>query len=679
MKSTIAIVTAGLVLCIGSNANAQTYTSSGNNVAIPDNNVTGATLDLVVPDFGVITDLNVGLVITHTWQGDLTATIEHVDTGTTALIINRPGQPLTANGYSADSFGNFATATNFVLDNGAAAVYDRPPLGGGPNNSVGTAFVTGSWKPDGPPNDAPEGVGSLAVFNGQNIHGTWRLRVTDLAGADTGGIRTLQLSFSSLLGCGAPGNGNCFQPHGGTACNNEGCCATVCAIDPFCCNVAWDGICAGEAANLCPGLCGNPNAGSCYVAHSGTACDSKSCCATVCAVDPFCCNTQWDGICAGEALQFCPCGNPNNGSCFQPHGTPYCDNESCCASVCAIDSYCCETSWDNICVAEASALCGPPPPPNDLCEFRTLIDNAPTAFSTIGATTDGPQHPGCLPYGIGGDIWFNYEATFTGTLTIRACANYPVQMAVYDGCSCPPAGPLGTLLACTLAFDDPCGGQNVGAHVSFGVAAGQCYKVRVGGELFDGNGIGEIPAVGEGELFVIKDFCPGDTDDDNDVDIDDLLAVINTWGFVNPPPGSLVSDVGPPGGDGVINIDDLLVIINGWGDCPNQCAGGFVCSVVENQCRAGTDPSCICFTSIDGNTVCGLHGACIPCSVDGVCPPGFVCVVDTCCGKPACIAVCGTGDGAGGAQQPLPPGTQTTAGIVGPDGTIPTSSINSDH
>jgi hypothetical protein len=29
----------------------------------------------------------------------------------------------------------------------------------------------------------------------------------------------------------------------------------VCAIDPFCCKVAWDGVCGNEALFLCPWVC----------------------------------------------------------------------------------------------------------------------------------------------------------------------------------------------------------------------------------------------------------------------------------------------------------------------------------------------------------------------------------------------------------------------------------------
>jgi uncharacterized protein (TIGR03382 family) len=185
---------AGLTaLGISTVASAQVYTSSGNNIAIPDNNSGIAILDLVVTDSATITDLNVGLIITHTWQGDVIATLEHVGFGGPVSLINRPGGTGTAVGYSADNYGNLANGQYFVLDDEALGVYDAPAFGGvGPTGTVGTANVTGNWKPDAGPSD---GVGSLAGFDGQNINGTWRLRITDHAGLDVGFINAMQLTI----------------------------------------------------------------------------------------------------------------------------------------------------------------------------------------------------------------------------------------------------------------------------------------------------------------------------------------------------------------------------------------------------------------------------------------------------------------------------------------------------
>jgi len=49
-----------------------------------------------------------------------------------------------------------------------------------------------------------------------------------------------------------------------------------------------------------------PSAGSCFASHESTAgCDNANCCNTVCNVEPFCCDTAWDVSCAEIALMHC--------------------------------------------------------------------------------------------------------------------------------------------------------------------------------------------------------------------------------------------------------------------------------------------------------------------------------------------------------------------------------------
>jgi hypothetical protein len=43
----------------------------------------------------------------------------------------------------------------------------------------------------------------------------------------------------------------CFEPHPFPGCGDVECEAAVCAVDPFCCDIQWDQICVGEAQRLC--------------------------------------------------------------------------------------------------------------------------------------------------------------------------------------------------------------------------------------------------------------------------------------------------------------------------------------------------------------------------------------------------------------------------------------------
>jgi hypothetical protein len=57
------------------------------------------------------------------------------------------------------------------------------------------------------------------------------------------------LTFDETPGC--PGSGDCFVANGTPGCEDDTCCSSVCAVDPFCCDNEWDQTCADEAADLC--------------------------------------------------------------------------------------------------------------------------------------------------------------------------------------------------------------------------------------------------------------------------------------------------------------------------------------------------------------------------------------------------------------------------------------------
>ncbi len=139
------------------------------------------------------------------------------------------------------------------------------------------------------------------------------------------------------------------------------------------------------SCTLTPGTCGDVGAGSCFVGNGtmtpSPACDDLDCCNTVCALDTFCCDVDWDGFCAQTANINCaggdPCGLPLAGGCFTANGTLGCDDASCCNTVCTIDPDCCNIGWDQACVDLALANCLPPP--GDWIINEIHADPAPTA------------------------------------------------------------------------------------------------------------------------------------------------------------------------------------------------------------------------------------------------------------------------------------------------------------
>ena len=181
------------------------------------------------------------------------------------------------------------------------------------------------------------------------------IRVGGFAGTDQNGQGTLHISCGPAGAVCVGAAGACDEDNGSPGCDIEACCNTTCAVDPFCCDVVWDAVCAGEQAGLCGdggfAACGAAGTGACNLTGAVGGCDDPDCCNTVCGTDPFCCTTAWDSICAdtGEGLCAFNCG-PGNGRCFQAdNGSPGCERQSCCDTVCAIDPFCCNTDWDTGC------------------------------------------------------------------------------------------------------------------------------------------------------------------------------------------------------------------------------------------------------------------------------------------------------------------------------------------
>jgi len=167
-----------------------------------------------------------------------------------------------------------------------------------------------------------------------------------------------------LAACGTNAN-DCEADNSTPACADEDCCSTVCGLDPFCCDVEWDNVCGEEGTGICGSgftACG-ADAGDCLDDHQTPGCDDVDLCQSICDDDPFCCLDSWDNICAETAttisgnLQACQTAT---GSCTAVGAAPGCSIEACCEMVCLIDNFCCTNGWDQNCVdlaLENSSVC----------------------------------------------------------------------------------------------------------------------------------------------------------------------------------------------------------------------------------------------------------------------------------------------------------------------------------
>ncbi|MCH8150727.1 MAG: hypothetical protein IH987_22605 [Planctomycetes bacterium] len=164
-----------------------------------------------------------------------------------------------------------------------------------------------------------------------------------------------------LVTCG-PGAGDCFSANGSPGCDDVEVCTQTCTADMSCCDVLWDDLCAKKADGIANGFdsCG-PGNGSCTEDNGTPGCDDTDCCQSVCEADPYCCQTDWDEVCAAAVPAACTvnqvCASAR-GTCFAEHESPGCDIESCCLAVCEFDPVCCTVSWDEVCVSHAES-CDP--------------------------------------------------------------------------------------------------------------------------------------------------------------------------------------------------------------------------------------------------------------------------------------------------------------------------------
>ena len=149
--------------------------------------------------------------------------------------------------------------------------------------------------------------------------------------------------------------GACCEAHATPGCDEADCEALVCEGDPYCCALAWDALCIQGALNVCA-QCSDEPLDSCCATQDEPGCENLVCETQICAADPYCCETKWDGLCVQAAESDCTvCGGvtpeASEEDCCLAHETPGCGDASCEALVCEIDPFCCNTQWDNYCVA----------------------------------------------------------------------------------------------------------------------------------------------------------------------------------------------------------------------------------------------------------------------------------------------------------------------------------------
>jgi FG-GAP-like repeat/Proprotein convertase P-domain len=136
-------------------------------VAIPDSTSVNVVM-CIPPGTGVIRDLDVGLSLAHTFNGDLDVSLTHLATGATMTLFADVGG-------SNEGF--------FVRLNDEAGTDINTATNPKPDGAIAGTFN-------------PGGAALLSIFDGADAGGCWRLTITDDAAGDVGTLWDWVLYFT---------------------------------------------------------------------------------------------------------------------------------------------------------------------------------------------------------------------------------------------------------------------------------------------------------------------------------------------------------------------------------------------------------------------------------------------------------------------------------------------------
>ncbi len=174
-------------------------------------------------------------------------------------------------------------------------------------------------------------------------------------------------------------------------------------------------------------------------------------------------------------------------------------------------------------------------PANDNCADAEVLPGPGTyPFTSIDATTDGPDHPSdCLSSGTTGavtynDVWYSFTPDWSGFAKFSTCgtANFDTKIIVYDaGAACPVQD--GQVHACNEDGSAAC--TNSTSETIFAVTNGATYLLRLGGW-----GDGPPGESGSGTFSIEEYIFNGPLNDDcvNAIELlmdsDDSITVVFT-------------------------------------------------------------------------------------------------------------------------------------------------------
>lgn len=158
---------------------------------IPDDDASGLVSQIVVSGAGVVTGIQLTLVTSGGWNGDLYAYLEH--NGVISVLLNRAGVT------SSNSAGGSSSGMNVIFADAA-----QEDVHSGLSDVFGE-LATGTYQPDGRAADPGVVLDTsprtlfLSFFDGQLAAGDWTLFIADLSTDDTATLESWSLALTTEL------------------------------------------------------------------------------------------------------------------------------------------------------------------------------------------------------------------------------------------------------------------------------------------------------------------------------------------------------------------------------------------------------------------------------------------------------------------------------------------------
>ena len=196
------ILFALISLALSSGAWAQSFSYTGTGGAIPDNVPAGVNFDIIITDSGTISSFDSILVPAfHSWVGDLTFRLTHVETATTVVFMQKVQSGTTGGAGDSSNLGVGTTLVDYTFDNTPSTISSANSIWQAATGGTSTFdIVSGTF---GASANSFSGVAatsyvatSFSTFVGQSIAGTWRFNVADNALIDTGSIGAWKINGS---------------------------------------------------------------------------------------------------------------------------------------------------------------------------------------------------------------------------------------------------------------------------------------------------------------------------------------------------------------------------------------------------------------------------------------------------------------------------------------------------